>query len=217
MEESRSEEFLQPYRAAVARHGASFEATLWGTPEAQHLRFDVMIELAGFEGCRIVDIGCGRGDFAAHLIDRGVGFRGFVGVDALPEMIDAARARDLARSTFVAADVVATPQVLSDLGDDPAPPDFACFSGTLNTMDGASARWLVRAAFDAAAQGVIFNFLSNRHHPRWAERDLAPARRFDTLAWLDWAFGLSSRVSFTQDYLDGHDATILIRHDRATG
>ena len=35
----------------------------------------------------------------------------------------------------------------------------------------------------------------------------------DTLAWLDWSLGLSSRVQFTQTYLDGHDATILIRHD----
>ena len=37
------------------------------------------------------------------------------------------------------------------------------------------------AAFDAAAQGVVFNFLSDRPHPRWKEKDLRPARRFDTV------------------------------------
>ena len=32
-------------------------------------------------------------------------------------------------------------------------------------------------------------------------------------AWLDWALDRTSRVAFTQDYLDGHDATIVLRHD----
>ena len=39
------------------------------------------------------------------------------------------------------------------------------------------------------------------------------ATSIDTVAWLDFALGLGSRVSFTQDYFDGHDATILVRHD----
>ena len=60
---------------------------------------------------------------------------------------------------------------------------------------------------------MVFNFLSDRPHKRWADCDLAPAGRFDTAAWLDWAMDQSSKVAFTQDYLDGHDATILIRHD----
>ncbi len=213
MDESRSEEFLQPYRAAVARHGASFEATLWGTPEAQHLRFDVMIDLAGFEGCRVLDIGCGRGDFAAHLLARRVAFTGLVGLDALPEMIEAARDRGLERCVFEIADVISQPDAIAGIAGGPSRPDFACFSGTLNTMDDDSARRLVGAAFEASAQGVVFNFLSDRAHSRWASRDLTPARRFDTVAWLDWALGLSSRVSFTQDYLDGHDATVLVRHE----
>ena len=80
-------------------------------------------------------------------------------------------------------------------------------------MDDEMARKLIEAALEASAQGVIFNFLSDRHHPKWADRDLGPSRRFDTKAWLDWALGKSSRVSFTQDYLDGHDATIMIRHE----
>ena len=65
----------------------------------------------------------------------------------------------------------------------------------------------------ASAEAVVFNFLSTRHHPRFAGRDTTPARRRDPVAWLDFALGLSSRVAFTQAYLDGHDATIMIRHD----
>jgi SAM-dependent methyltransferase len=211
---SSSDDILRPYRAAVARHGPGFEATLWGSREAQRARFRVMVDLAGIAGGRILDVGCGAGDLAAALLEDEVPFASYLGIDALPEMIDAAKARGLARCRFEARDVLADAAALTDaaaaLG---GAPDFVCLSGTLNTMDDRTARDLVRRSFDVAAQAVVFNFLSNRPHARWAGRDLAPARRFDTVAWIHWALGLSSQVDFTQTYLDGHDATIVIRHD----
>ncbi|UCD76710.1 MAG: methyltransferase domain-containing protein [Phycisphaerales bacterium] len=208
MDQSPSEEFLKPYREAVRRHGATFKATLWSSPDAQCLRFDVMINLAGFSGCTILDLGCGRGDFAARLLERAIPFTGLIGVDAIPEMIEAARGRHLDRCWFHVADVLCRPQTMTEWNA-----DFICISGMLNTMDQQTAQRVVEDAYEAAAQGVIFNFLSDRPHPRWRKRDVGPAARFDTLDWLDWATKLSSRVSFTQEYLDGHDATILIRHD----
>jgi hypothetical protein len=59
----------------------------------------------------------------------------------------------------------------------------------------------------------VFNFLSSPDHPRFAHRDPAPARRCDPLRWIEFALGLSTRVTFTQAYLDGHDATILIEKE----
>ena len=209
-----SDEYLQPYRRAVEHHGAAFEATLWRSREGQVLRFDVMIDLADFTDCIITDVGCGRGDFAARLLERRIPFRDFIGIDAMPEMIGAAEALDLPRCAFLAGDALADPAILATCAPDGSPPDYLCLSGTLNTMRDKPARRLIHAAFLAARRGVVFNFLSDRHHPRYGRENLAPARRFDTVAWLDWAMGLSSRVSFTQEYLDGHDATILIRHDR---
>jgi SAM-dependent methyltransferase len=202
------DDYLKPYREAVARHGPCFHATLWSNPEGQRIRFDVMIDMAGFEQCSILDVGCGRGDFADRLLQRHVPFKEFTGVDALPELIDAAVDRRLPRCGFHLADALADPSVLARESA-----DFVCMSGTLNTIEETTAQRLVRAAYDVAAQGVVFNFLSNRFHERWVEHDLGPARRFDTLAWIEWALGVTSRVSFTQDYLDGHDATILMRHD----
>ncbi len=201
-------EYLTPYRRAVEHFGPGFEATLWGSREAQAVRFDVMIELAGFEGCAVLDLGCGQGDFAHHLLDRSVGFSRYLGVDALPPLIEAARRRDLPRCEFRVADAVADPSAL-----DGAAADWVCICGTLNTMDEPTARRLVARAAEAASRGVVFNFLSSRVHPRWSDRDLGPARRFDPLRWLDFALSLSSRVAFTQAYLDGHDGTVLIRHD----
>ncbi len=209
MDDSAEKAYLQPYSEAVKRFGASFEATLWNSRAAQILRFDVMIDLAALEDTRVLDVGCGEGDLAAHLLERAVPIAGFVGIDAMPEMIESATKRDLPGCRFIAGDAIANPDLLGT-----GEPQYTCISGTLNTMDDQTARTLVADAFAAASEGVVFNFLSSRPHARFAGRDPAPARRRDPVRWLDFSLGLSSRVAFTQEYLDGHDATILIRQDR---
>ncbi len=198
--------YLQPYRQAVRRFGGGFGATLWNSREAQALRFDVMIGMAGFAGARLLDVGCGEGDLAARLIERNVPFDSYRGVDAVPEMIEAALARNLPRCTFSVGDPVTDPRALGTGAD------WVTLSGTLNTMDEATAERLVAACFAAAAAGVVFNFLSTAASQRWAGRDPSPARRFSPVRFLDFALSLSPRVSFTQSYLDGHDATMLIEH-----
>jgi SAM-dependent methyltransferase len=208
MDECHGESYLKPYRDAVRQFGAGFHATLWSSREAQLLRFDVMIDLAGFDAAVVLDAGCGSGDFAAHLICRQVPFAKYVGIDAVPEMIKAAQSRDLDRCEFRIGDLIHEPAPMRELQ-----PDFVCISGTLNTMEEATARRLVQAAFAASIQGTVFNFLSDRTHSKWSRRDIGPARRFNTLDWLNWALDQTSRVSFTQDYLDGHDATIFMRHE----
>lgn len=214
-----AERYLQPYRDAVLRYGAGFSALLWSSREGQQTRFDVMIDLVDPEACRdtdmrglatctILDVGCGTGDFAQRLLDRDVKFSQYVGVDAVSEMIDAARERKLERCEFIVADVLTDESVLRDRA-----PDYACISGTLNTMDEDTARRLVHRCFEASAQGVVFNFLSNRPDEQWHDKDLGPARRFDTIRWLDWALHITPRMRFAQDYLDGHDATIVMRRE----
>ncbi len=210
MDDPAEKAYLQPYAEAVKQFGATFESTLWHSREAQTLRFDVMLDLAGLDRARVLDLGCGPGDLAAHLLDRAVPFAGYIGIDALPEMIEAAAKRDLPGCRFMVGDAVADPGLLGT-----GEPDYVYISGTLNTMDDRTARTLVADAFAAARQGVVFNFLSSRPHPKIADRDTGPARRRDPVEWLDFSLGLSSRVAFTQAYLDGHDATILIRADDA--
>jgi len=202
------QKYLQPYREAVERFGPSFHATLWSSPEAQRIRFDVMIDLADLSQRRILDAGCGTGDFAACLIERDIPFSHYIGVDAVDEMIQAACRRNLPRCEFKVADLIHDFSMFHQVK-----PDVVCISGTLNTMEESTARQLVQAAFDASSQAVIFNFLSDRTSRQWLDRDIGPARRFNTIRWIDWALSRTSRVSFTQQYLEGHDATILMRKD----
>jgi len=200
--------YLEPYRQAVADLGAGFAATLWGSEETQRLRFDILDSMLPLHGRRIVDLGCGQGDLLVHLRRVGVEPADYLGLDAMEPMIRHARERQLPGARFAVADLVRDAAVVRAAGA-----EVACISGTLNTMSLEQARRLVAVAFEASSVGVVFNFLSDRHHPRWADRNLTPARRFDAVDWLDWSLGHSSRVRFDQSYLDGHDATIAIMHD----
>lgn len=199
--------YLAPYREAIDVFGAGFEATLWADRRTQLLRFDVMLEMVDLAGRKLVDAGCGAGDLAGYLIERRVPFAHYIGIDGVADQIAAAQAHSYPHCEFRTADLVHEHALL-----DAIDPDIIIISGTLNTMDEHTARTIIEHAFRAAREAVIFNFLSDRPHPRYLEMKLGPARRFDTARWIDWALGLTPCVAFRQDYLDGHDATVLLRH-----
>lgn len=201
---------LDPYRAALAKYGASFETTLWRSREAQQKRFDAMIGMVNFEFMTVLDAGCGLADFAARMIERGVVYRNYIGIDALEEMVEACEYRGLPRTTFRLADFATELGVFAEIEH-----DYAVFSGSLNTMTEPHAREVIDTAFKHAKRGVVFNFLSNHPHPKWQHADLGPARRFDTIAWFQWALDLTPFVKFNQAYLEGHDATIVLEREEA--
>ncbi len=200
--------YLEPYRRAQADHGESFDVTLWARPETQQRRFRVFSEMVDLNGCRILDAGCSRGDFAAWMIEAGVDYTHFHGVDGVEAVVDFARQRGLPRTSFAAADFVRQPGRLgADLPDDERP-DVVAISGTLNTMDWPTARGVLEAAWAGCRETLVFNFLSDRCGPG-APPQLEPAVRLPTDAILDWALRQTWDVTFRQDYFDhGHDASV---------
>ena len=155
----------------------------------------------------ILDIGCGVGDFAQFLIELDLTFDRFHGIDAMEPMIEAARNRNLSKCTFDTCDVVKHYDSMQGY-------DWITCSGTLNAMEQGEATELINAAFLACYIGVAFNFLSNQNRQDASSEDLYPASRFDTNAMLAFSFTLTPIVEFTQSYLGGHDATIiLMKHE----
>ena len=201
-------DYLAPYHEAILQHGPGFDATLWSSREGQQLRFDVAMDLVGFDRHSVLDVGCGVGDLALHMIERGVPFTRYTGLDALDGMIEAAGAIDDSRCSFEVLDVVRHQDRLAGYKA-----DVIIVSGTLNAMEESMARELMGSAFEACSTALVFNFLSDQAHGDWLKRDLAPARRFDTVGWLGWALGRTSLVRFTQSYYGGHDATIAMFHE----
>ena len=193
-----------PYQDAVEQFGGTFGATLWRSREGQAIRFKTFCDFVDFNETSILDVGCGIGDFAQFLIEGEVAFKHFHGIDAIDEMITSAQHRHLPNCTFETVDVVTHQESMQGF-------DWLTFSGTLNAMQERSAIELIDGAFAACDQGVAFNFLSDQCGRSPSEEDLHPASRFNTNALLAHAFQLTPFVDFTQTYLAGHDATIIIR------
>lgn len=204
------DDYLEPYRRAVDHFGATFDATLWNSREYQAVRFDVLRQVVDLDGLTLLDAGCGLGDLCEFLSERNVRLRRYIGVDGVTEIIAGATQRRLPRAEFHCRDFVADGSALA-IGT----PDIIYFSGSLNTVPEAAARTVVQRAWESARRGVVFNFLSDRASPEALARDTGPARRFNTLDWLDWALETTPLLRFRQEYLGGHDATIaMMRSDR---
>lgn len=200
------QDYLKAYEQAVEDHGGeAFDVTLWANRQSQQLRFDAMIDAVDLRGRRILDAGCGRGDFAEHLLNRWVRYSRFIGVDGLASVIDFANRRRLKRAEFHAGDFVRDPSLLR-IGK----PDVITFSGTLNTMPLDMAKTLLREAWDATASVLIFNFLSDTAGPD-APPQAYPAHRLSTFSLLEFALSQTWQVRFYQDYFKhGHDAMIVM-------
>ncbi|MEM9420665.1 MAG: methyltransferase domain-containing protein, partial [Planctomycetota bacterium] len=126
--------YLQPYLDAQRTHGTDFDVTLWARPETQRRRFDVFCQMLYLEGKTVLDAGCSRGDFAAYMLERGITYGTFIGVDGVPEVIEFANGRGLPNSRFLAGDFVKTPSLLATDS-----PQIVTISGSLNTMDAETA------------------------------------------------------------------------------
>lgn len=199
-------DYLKAYEQAVLDHGGgAFDATLWSGPESQQIRFAAMLQMIEFKSKRVLDAGCGRGDFAKYMWKQGVKYAQFIGVDGLGEVIDFANQRKLKHATFHAGDFVREPELLK-IGD----PQIITFSGTLNTMPLDLATQVLDHAWQATSEALIFNFLASTAGKNAPPQEY-PAKRLDTFALLRFAFERTWAVQFRQDYFhDGHDATILM-------
>ncbi len=201
--------YLDPYRQSVRHHGSNFEATLWANERSQRRRFEVFTQMCFLPGKRILDAGCSRGDFAAYLLEVGIEYERFTGIDGLAEVIEFARARALPRTEFHVGDFGRDPDLLK-LGR----PQVVCISGSLNTMSDEQVLAVLEASWAAASQALLFNFLPTRA-TKHAPANLGPARRLDPMWLLDWAMGKTPTVAYRQDYFPhAHDASIMMRKTR---
>lgn len=200
--------YLKPYQDAQAQHGSDFDVTMWARPETQRRRFEVFSQMLFLDGKSILDAGCSRGDFAAYLIERGVAYGRFIGIDGLDEVIEFARGRDLPNSRFEAGDFVKEPGLLAT-----GSPQVVTISGSLNTMDVATAIGVLEGAWAGCSEALAFNFLSDRCGAKAPPQEY-PAQRLPLMELLDWSLTKTPNVQLRQDYFDhGHDATLLLKKD----
>lgn len=92
MNDADKAEIASRYRARLEQHGANSAALATGTPERQEIRFGVLAGVGDLDGARVLDLGCGLGDFYQFLLQRGIRPQ-YTGYDITPEFVGHAKAR----------------------------------------------------------------------------------------------------------------------------
>jgi SAM-dependent methyltransferase len=103
---------LQPEHAArwyedkVRRYGFDYRGLGFRTRSSQEKRFEALLALGDFHGRRILDVGCGFGDFLAFLVERDI-HPLYTGLDVCEPMIERCQERFPAGAgRFIAGDVL---------------------------------------------------------------------------------------------------------------
>ncbi len=97
------EELLRFYNRHLKDFGDSPRAVRW-TPEGQRRRYEAFLKIAGdFSDKRILDFGCGKGDFYGFIKERGISAR-YCGVDVNENLIEFAK-RKYPGTEFIAVDI----------------------------------------------------------------------------------------------------------------
>ncbi len=195
--------YLRPYVDAHRRRWRGARALLWDDRRSQEVRFDAIARNCPLAGMRILDVGCGRADLLAFLLARGIVPAEYVGLEAQPWLVRAARRRGYESCAIVEGDFVREPAKLR-IGA-----DVIVFSGSLNLLSSRQFYRHLDLAWAAAGRWLAFNFLCS---PALADAD-----------WLTWhrrttvrAFARRAKaaeVRLDDGYEDG-DCTVVMRKAR---
>lgn len=209
---------LEPYRGTLARVGPAFESLHWHGVREQEERFEAIAEIVPLRGRVVADIGCGRGDLLAWLRRHRLTPGRYVGLDALPGMIEFAAARHSSggrsAAAFVVGDFIRDRTLFEHLARTHNP-DVLLFSGSLNTYDPRTIRSVLDRAWrsmrlvrgrSGLEPTLVFNFLNERI----TEQPGDPSRAVDSATMLAWAMTRAREVASLTGYVGGLDTTIAM-------
>lgn len=83
---------IERYNERFKQHGATIETLASGNEERRLIRFQVLTEIGELSGQKILDLGCGFGDFYNFLKSKGIECD-YTGYDINPAMINVAKER----------------------------------------------------------------------------------------------------------------------------
>jgi SAM-dependent methyltransferase len=163
MNAQAKEMLIANYRDLFHKYGDAPEATQMSS-EGQRFRFRKLMEIADLRNRRVLDLGCGIGDFYPLLIEE-FGHVDYTGIDIVPDMVQHAaqkypRARFLCRDLFSERLDETFDYVLASV----------VFNNAMPDPDGYM-RDLLGAAFPYCKLGLGFNFISG--HVNFTDPEMA--------------------------------------------
>jgi len=138
------------YENAIKRYGCTARGLNWNSKSSQQIRFEVMYELLEehLPYSKVIDAGCGFGDFYLFLEQKGVRPLKYIGYDILPEALFVAKKRT--NQSYFKRNV---------LYDTLERADFYIASGSMNILSREETFTFIRRCFEASKKGFLFNML----------------------------------------------------------
>ena len=185
-------------------YGNQVDALGWFTRQSQTKRFEVLSGIADLNGERVLDVGCGLGDFYGYLISHHI-HPVYHGIDVSSRMIDQAS------ENF--------PGVMFQKGDifDPSfseTYDYLVCSGTFNIRISDSSDYIstaIRQLYHQSRKGIAFNLLSAYSPEKY--KDNRAFHYFYPEKILEFCLSVSPFVTIRTDYLPNDFTVYLFREE----
>ncbi|WP_392482225.1 class I SAM-dependent methyltransferase [Nostoc sp. C110] len=142
------------YQTLLETYGDSLESGQWGSKEGLLARYAQLVKIGDLNGCRLLDIGCNLGNFAAYLQEQNINCK-YSGVDIVPEAIEIARHK-FPTMQFDCLDITQERPSYTY--------DYVFASAVLNNSLPDSKVFLetlIQKAFSCCERGLAFNFISS--------------------------------------------------------
>ena len=199
MSSLQPEDTARWYADKVRTYGFDHRGLGFGNKSSQSKRFEAMLALGDLDGARILDVGCGFGDFLAFLGARGIECE-YTGLDLCEPMIERCRERfPRGAGRFLVGDAL---QFEPD-----EPYDYVVASGLFG-LDSVGARERIRPTLERlfawSRVGAAVNFLSTRTPKPAAERIYV-----DPCKALEAALALTPAARLDHTYLP-NDFTLFL-------
>ncbi|MDH5368437.1 MAG: methyltransferase domain-containing protein [Gammaproteobacteria bacterium] len=196
-----SKKMVERYSARYHELGYDIKTLGWGSEDQQSYRFLQTLNTGlDFKGKRILDIGCGFGDYADFLVNKEIEFSSYYGVDINPDLINEANVRHKENPEYEFRVLN-----LTDSNNIEPIADVGIMLGLLNLnlqgeMDNYEYSFnMINNALSLVKEALIVDFISIRKDANYPEEDFIfyhdPARV------MEFAFGITDNVLVKHDYL----------------
>jgi SAM-dependent methyltransferase len=204
MDDLTKEYLISFYGKNLLIHGDRPEALRW-TAHGQAMRYGLMLEIAkDLKGKKILDYGCGKGDFYAFLKEKNIDVD-YTGFDINAELIELAK-RKYPECKFSVFDIEE-----EDLKEDF---DYIFLCGVFNNrVEGIedTIRNVLIRLFGHVREGLSFNGLSSHNPEKDTELNYLSPEEMLSFA----VKNLSPYVSFRLDRIP-HDFTMFVYRNKTT-
>lgn len=182
------------YDKAIKRYGLNAKGLNWNSKTSQQTRFEVLDEFLGDDifTCKLVDAGCGFGDFYLFLKQKGRLPRNYIGYDVVETVLEEAKKRT--KQTFYKRDILSDPLEEAD---------FYIASGSMNILSRFETYLFIRRCFEASKKGFIFNLLHG-------EEEAFHFNYFLTHEIEAFVNDFGAEVMIRDDYMEG-DFTVYLK------